>query len=294
MFFQMVREPCVAGQFYESSFDGLNKQIEECFHDKRGPGDVPVEKRTDKKISAILVPHAGYMFSGACAAWAYTEIAEAKFPDAFLLLGPNHFGSGSGISIGDWRTPLGLVKTHKDLIRGIKENTDLEITEHNHITEHSLEVQLPFLQFANKDMMPNLRIVPVTIGKDHDYQKIAKQLHDYLAKTKKDITIIVSTDFTHYGPSYRYVPFTSDIPKRLSKLDKDAIEFITKYDAAGFKEYVNKTGITICGFMPILVFLEMMRLREKQPRPHLLMHYTSGDVLNDYKNSVSYVSMVFK
>ncbi len=290
----MVREPCVAGQFYENSFDSLNKQIENCFYDKRGPGDLPIEKRSDKKISAILVPHAGYMFSGACAAWAYKEIAESKFPDAFLLLGPNHYGSGSGLSIGDWKTPLGLVKTHKDLVRGIKENTDLEIAEHNHITEHSLEVQLPFLQFSNKDTLPNIRIVPIVIGKEHEYEKIAKQLHNYLIKTNKTIITIVSTDFTHYGPNYRYVPFSSDIPKRLAKLDKDAIEIIKKYDAPKFKEYVNRTGITICGFMPILVFLEMMQLKEKKPRPHLLMYYTSGDVLNDYKNSVSYVSMVFK
>jgi len=290
----MVREPCVAGQFYENSFDSLNKQIENCFYDKRGPGDLPIEKRSDKKISAILVPHAGYMFSGACAAWAYKEIAESKFPDAFLLLGPNHYGSGSGLSIGDWKTPLGLVKTHKDLVRGIKENTDLEIAEHNHITEHSLEVQLPFLQFSNKDTLPNIRIVPIVIGKEHEYEKIAKQLHNYLIKTNKTIITIVSTDFTHYGPNYRYVPFSSDIPKRLAKLDKDAIEIIKKYDAPKFKEYVNRTGITICGFMPILVFLEMMQLKEKKPRSHLLMYYTSGDVLNDYKNSVSYVSMVFK
>ena len=115
----MVREPSVSGQFYESSFDSLNKQIENCFHDKRGPGDLPVEKRSDQRISAVIVPHAGYMFSGACAAWAHKEIAESNFPDAFILLGPNHFGTGSGLSIGDWRTPLGLVKTHKDLIRVI-------------------------------------------------------------------------------------------------------------------------------------------------------------------------------
>ena len=294
MFSFMVREPSVSGQFYESSFGALNKQIENCFHDKRGPGDLPIEKRSEQKISAVIVPHAGYLFSGACAAWSYKEIAESKFPDAFLLLGPNHFGTGSGLSIGDWRTPLGLVKTHKDLIRGIKENTDLNIAEHNHITEHSLEVQLPFLQFSNKDLIHNLRIVPITFGHDINFQEVGKQLHEYLKKVKKDIVIVVSTDFTHYGPSYRYVPFSSDIPERISKLDKGAIDLIMHFDTGGFKDYVNKTGITICGFMPILVFLEMMEQTEKKPKPHLLMHYTSGDVLGDYKNSVSYVSMVFK
>ncbi|MBN2368575.1 AmmeMemoRadiSam system protein B [Candidatus Woesearchaeota archaeon] len=288
----MVRKTAVAGQFYEEDFDALNKQIEECFYSERGPGDLPVKRDEKSRIKAVIVPHAGYGFSGACAAWAYKEIAEAKFPKAFLLLGPNHFGTGSGMSIEDWKMPFGLVKSEKDLIRGIKENTSLGIAEHNHITEHSLEVQLPLLQFSNRDRMADIRIIPAVISRDIDFLELGKELYDYLKG--KDITIIISSDFTHYGPNYSFMPFTTDIPERLTKLDKQAIDLISNYDVSGFKDFVNKTQITICGYMPILVFLAMMQHYEEKPKPHLLMHYTSGDVIGDYRNSVSYVSMVFK
>jgi MEMO1 family protein len=287
----MPRIPLYAGQFYDPMFDRLNKEIEDSFFSERGPGDLPV-KRSEKKMKAVVVPHAGYSFSGACAAWAYKEIAEAKFPKAFLLLGPNHHGLESGISIEDWKTPFGLVKTDKDLVREIKENTDLDINEDIHVHEHSLEVQLPFLQFACRDRMHDIRIVPVMIGRDWDFKKIGEQLYEVIKD--KDIIVIISSDFTHYGPSYSYVPFTTDVPERINALDKGAIDLILKLDTSGFKDYVNSTGITICGYMPILVFLAMMEQAGTKPRTELLMHYTSGDVLKNYKNSVSYASIIFR
>jgi AmmeMemoRadiSam system protein B len=289
----MVRETAVAGQFYENDFDYLTKQIEKCYTSKKGPGDLPIN-RSDSALTGVIVPHAGYDYSGACATWAYKEIAESSFPDVFLLLGPNHFGFGSGLSIEDWKTPFGIVKTDKDFIIGLKENTSLKIAEQNHLTEHSLEVQLPFLQFSNKDHMKDIRIAPIVLGRDFDYKKLAKQLHDFLKKQRNKVVFIMSTDFTHYGSHYGYVPFTSDIPERITQLDKGAIKKIMKYDSQGFKEYINKTGITMCGYMGVLVFLELMQYREKKPSSHLLMHYMSGDLTGDFSNSVSYVSMVFK
>jgi AmmeMemoRadiSam system protein B len=286
-----MREPAVAGQFYESDFDSLNKQIEACFNSERGPGALPI-KRTDKEIKAVIVPHAGYQFSGACAAWAYKEIAESQFPKAFVLLGPNHFGFGSGLSIEDWKTPFGVVKTDKDMVRGLKDNTQLKIAEQHHITEHSLEVQVPFLQFSNKDNIQFIKLVPMVFGRDIDFEVIGKELFDFFKN--KDVVFIISTDFTHYGSHYGYLPFTSDVPDRLNKLDKGATDLIMEFNTRGFKDYVNKTGITICGYMAILVFLAMMEHNENKPKPHLLMHYTSGDVVGDYRNSVSYASIVFK
>jgi hypothetical protein len=285
----MTREPAVAGEFYENTFEKLNKQIEDCFYSKFGPGDLPV-KRTGKKIKGVIAPHAGYFFSGACGAWAYKEIAESVFPRAYLILGPNHYGLGSGLSIEDWKTPFGLVKVEKDMVLGIKEKTGLKIAEENHVAEHSLEVQLPFLQYANRDKLQDIRIIPLVIGRDLDYYETGKKLADFLKN--KDIVVIISSDFTHYGPSYRYVPFSTDIPNRITALDNGAIEHIMKLDTNGFKEYVNKTGITICGYMPILIFLSI--IEQSETKPNLLMHYTSGDVLGSYKNSVSYVSIVFK
>ncbi len=278
-----MRSPVVAGQFYASDFLELNKQIEECF--REGPGALPV-KRTAQKIKAIIVPHAGYVFSGKCAAWAYKEIAESHFPKTYVLLGFSHHGMRSGISIEDWKTPFGLVKTNKDLARELKDIVPINEEPHTH--EHSIEVQLPFLQFANKDRMKEIRILAISIGRDLDYKKVGTGLASALAG--KDVVIIVSSDFTHYGPSYGYVPFTTDIPERLNKLDKQAIDLITALDVDGFAKFINETNITICGYYPILTLMKMLN----QAEGSLLMHYTSGDITKDYRNSVSYASILFK
>jgi MEMO1 family protein len=290
----MARETAVAGQFYESDFMKLDKQIDGCFNSKLGPGDLPV-KRSDKRIvNGIIVPHAGYQFSGPCAAWAHKEIAEARFPQDFIILGPNHYGESSSLSADDWKTPFGLVRTDKELVRQIKEATGIPVDEELHRNEHSLEVQIPMLQFSNKDRVTDMRIVPLVLGQDIDYKAVGKKLHDVISRLNRDITFVISSDFTHYGRNYHYLPFTSDIKERLIALDKGAIDLIMRFDTEGFRKYVNETGITICGYMPILVYLAMLEHETKKPKPELLMHYTSGDVLNDFKNSVSYVSIVFR
>ncbi len=281
-----MREPIATG-FYEDNFDALEKQIIECFKHKLGPGDLPIKKR-DKKLKAVIVPHAGYSYSGPCAAWAYKEIAESQFPDTFILLGPTHTSSKSGISLEDWKTPFGIVKTDKDLAIKIKENTELEIDEETHIDEHSIEVQLPFLQFVNKDKLSNLKIVAIAIANDIDYRKLANDLKK-ITKDKK-IVFIVSSDFTHYGPDYGYVPFSSDIKERLENLDKEAFNHIKNLNADGFADFINKSGATICGFMPILLLLEML----EKAKVEVLLYYTSAALTGDERNSVSYASITFR
>lgn len=293
----MIRKPVVSGQFYEGNFNDLNKQIEACFYSNKGPGDLPVKRRL-KKIIGVISPHAGYFFSGPCAAWSYMEIAESEFPDSYILLGPNHYGYESGMSSRDWQTPLGIVETDKEIIKEIEKNSILKVNEQCHEFEHSIEVQLPFLQFASRDNLKELKIVPISIGQDIDFNEVGKQLYEIVNKLNKKVVFIVSSDFTHYGRNYHYLPFTTDVKKRIYELDNNAIELIKKIDLNGFKDYLNKTGITICGYMPILVFLkildEMKNKENKEIKSEMLMHYTSGDVLGDFKNSVSYVSMVFR
>ncbi|MBD3203110.1 AmmeMemoRadiSam system protein B, partial [Candidatus Woesearchaeota archaeon] len=203
-----------------------------------------------------------------------------------------HQGLSSGISIEDWKTPFGLVKTDKDLAILLKNKTGLKINEKPHMNEHSIEVQLPFLQFANKDLIKEIRIVAVSVGRDVDFNKLGSDLTSLL--NKKDVIYIVSTDFTHYGPNYGYVPFTSDIPERLNKLDKEAIDLIKNLEIEKFREFLNKTHITICGYYPTLLLMKILSESEIKTKGSLLMHYTSADIVGDYKNSVSYASILFK
>ncbi len=282
----MTRKSVVAGSFYESDPEKLKQQIKECFLSKFGPGKLP-EEQTKGRIKAVIVPHAGYYFSGGCAAHAYKKITESKSPDTFILIGPNHRSYGSGLSFVDWETPLGIVKTNKELVTELTEKTSLNVDKNCHEKEHSLEVQLPFLQFLGMKK----EIVAISLGQDINLIQLGNELFEALKN--KNVVYIISSDFTHYGFNYGYVPFTDNVKENLNKLDKKAIDLILNFDIEGFKEYLDKTKITICGAVPILVLLTIMN-NYKEKTSELLKYYTSTDVLGDYRNSVSYASILMR
>lgn len=287
----MDRKPIASGIFYESTFDKLEKQIKSCFNHKLGPGDLPT-KRKHKEILGVIAPHAGYSFSGPCAAWAYKEIAESKFPKTYVILGPNHTGSGAEFStylFSDWQTPLGIIKVDKDLgNKLIKKFPDLKNEAEAHLEEHSIEVQLPFLQFASKDNLDKLKFLPICI-KSHDYDKLTKLALALLEF--KDILLICSTDFTHYGPNYNFLPFIHSKKENLYNLDAKFIEYIKQLNSKGFYESSKKT--TICGRAPILTIMQFAKAKASK-KVLLLAYYTSGDIINNYENAVAYASIVFK
>ena len=284
-----VREPVAAGTFYEANPKLLEKEIKDCFKLKKGPGALPISKREGFVYGAI-VPHAGYTYSGYSAAWAYKALGEAEPADTYIILGPNHSGlGGSSLTTQNFSTPLGIVRTDKALANYLVKKEVIVDSELPHLEEHSVEVQIPFLQFINRNF-DSWKILPIVLSNDIDYKKLALAIKEAMVDLKKRITVIASSDFTHYGHAYGYIPFSSDIPDRIRKLDEGAIEFIKKLDDEGFLNYVYETGATICGALPIAVLLRLMAHR----KPELLQYYTSADLIGDYKNSVSYVSMIFK
>lgn len=287
-----IRKPIVAGQFYESDFNSLNKQIIECFESKKGPGALPINKRKDRVLGAV-VPHAGYFFSGPCAAWSYKEIAESEFPDLFVVIGPNHSGLGRTSTIlDDWETPFGVIKADKEFGKKLISNSCIVEDSLAHLHEHSIEVQIPFLQFVSKDHLKDLRFIPITVGFDCNVSEIASGIKKTIQESGKKVCIIASSDFTHYGFSYGYVPFSTDVKENMQKLDNGAISFIKALDSRGFLEYVNKKQATICGAVPIAVLTELMK--DKAKKVNLMQYYTSADIMGDYNNAVGYASIVFK
>lgn len=286
----MPRKPIVAGMFYESGFDGLDKQINACFNSKSGPGDLPVKKR-EKNIFGIIAPHAGYQFSGPCAAWAYKEIAESKFADVYIMLGLSHSGCRSCVSLEDWETPFGTIRVDKEFNRVLMANSGLKQDEGAHSQEHSIEVQLPFLQFANKDYLDKLKIAPVIISGDIDCKDIARAIAKTVKQTMRKAVIIASSDFTHFGLNYGYFPFSDNIKENMYSLDKKAIEYIKKLDSARFLYHIEKTGATICGKMPIAAMIETTKLLGAK-KACLLHYYTSGDIISDYSSAVGYAAIV--
>lgn len=282
-----MRGAVVAGQFYEGSLGELDEQIKNCFTDARGPGALPIKKR-EGIIKGVIVPHAGYAYSGACAAWAYKAIAESKFAEIFIVMGPSHGGFRSCLSADDWETPFGVVNVHKSFAKELSKKSGLAINEGAHATEHSIEVQLPFLQFSCKDYLDKIRVVPLMIGHEVDYKALGVAIRDSIGERK--VCIISSSDFTHYGFNYGYVPFFKDRKENMYKLDKGAIDIIKGGNASRFLGYVDKTQATICGAYPIAVLLESLDAEKAE----LLQYYTSGDVVNDYNNAVGYASILFR
>ena len=282
----MIREPCVAGQFYSDDPEELRQQIEDSFKSKFGPG-FPEKKKGKSKIKAIISPHAGYFFSGACAAHGFKEIAEGNMPDTFIIIGLSHNYPKTAVSKNDWKTPSGTVKNDKELTEMIAKNCSIPVDERLHSFEHSLEVQVPFLQFIFKGK--EINISPIIVSEDTDFKEIGKGIKKAIKESKKDIIIITSSDFTHFGSSYGYHPFNKDVKENLYKLDKGAIDLILKKDSKGFLQYIEKTGATICGRIPIATLLEAVECKKIR----LLKYYTSGDVIGDYSSAVGYASIAF-
>ena len=285
-----MRQPVAAGTFYESDPKLLRKQIKNCFLSERGPGALPVSKRKGSILGAII-PHAGYVYSGACAAWAYKELAEAEFPDLYIIIGPNHTGLGSSaLTTEAFLTPFGKVRVDKGFAAELLKKGSIVESELPHLDEHSIEVQLPFLQFINENKIEQLKILPIVLSQDIDYKALALDIKETIVETNKKVVVIASSDFTHYGHNFGYVPFSSDVAKRIYDLDNGAIDFIKKRDDEGFLNYIYETGATICGAIPIATLLRTINPKKVE----LLQYYTSGDLMSDYKNSVSYASIVFR
>ncbi len=280
----ITRNPAVAGTFYPASKTSLENTIESYYE------NVGDDTLKGEEVLAIIVPHAGYTYSGQTAAFAYKDIADKK---TILLLAPSHhiyFHGASIANVTHYKTPLGEIKlsTKTGTIREDLEKASLLYKEKDpHKKEHAIEVQLPFLQVSLTDF----EIIPILIGSATDYTDI-KKIADILKKQIDESTlIVVSSDFTHYGPRYSYVPFTENIQKSIEGLDYDALEYIEYEESEGFYNYIHESSATICGSIPITILLEIIRGRELKGK---LMHYdTSGRITGDYTNSVSYVSYVF-
>ncbi len=276
----MIREPIVAGQFYPGDREELSSMVKGLF------GSIP--KGSKVTAAGIIAPHAGYVFSGRCAAKSFRALADA---DVFIILGFSHSGIGRerlSLSAAGWKTPLGICKTDRVLADTLIKEGIAVIDETAHAHEHSIEVQLPFLQVLHKEPV----ILPVSVPGHVDFKSSGQKIGEAIKASGKRISIIASSDFTHHGPNYGYTPFHDNIRENLRKLDMDAVDLIMKLDSDGFLAYIERTGATICGSAPIALQIEVMKALGNK-NAELLDYVTSGDITGDHSNSVSYVSLAY-
>ena len=263
----MIRKPAAAGTFYPSNKEALTEEIERSFI--KGFGKLPSVKKGGGKIKGMVVPHAGYIYSGYVAASAYGEMAENGMASNFIIIGPNHTGYGSPVALmaeGEWETPLGIAKIAEDaknFVKGIIDNDSIA-----HKYEHSIEVQIPFLQFLDN----NFKFIPICLGLQ-DYET-SIEVGEIISSAKESI-IIASTDFSHV--SFSKFPSNEDIDRNVREKDKMAIEKILNLDEKGLIEVVEENNITMCGYGGVAAMLHAVK-KWGAKKAKLLRYATSYDV----------------
>jgi len=274
------RKPVVSGVFYSDNLLALRSQIEKLFLSPIGPGqlaDLPT--KSIQKSFGLVLPHAGYVYSGSISAWGILELSRRGKPETVVLIGPSHTGMGKPISIwnrGSWETPFGNIEIDTELADLLLSRYDYASGDfEGHMGEHSLEVNLPMLQYIyGRDF----RILPVAMM---DQRKgTALELGEQFAylRTLKPLLIIASTDLNHY-----------ESESVTQKKDQEVIDAIVSMDVERLYSVISEQHISMCGFGPTAALMS-----SGDWNPKLLKHATSGEISGDYQRVVGYVSMLFE
>ncbi len=265
-----TREPYVSGAFYPDDYEKLKEYIE-------GYMNVEIPDIKYKKLIGAIVPHAGYMYSGHTAAYAYKLIEKAKNRD-FLIIGPNHSGFPSYPAIyrnGYWNTPLGYANINSDLSERMLLKSDIiRDDKEAHIIEHSIEVQIPFLQYIFKG---NFTFSPIILG--NQGAPVARNIAETIESMEEKPFVLISSDFNHY---LQY--------DKNNELDQILINDIEGLHILKYYEDIKKYGISACGFGAIAIL--MIVTKQMKGKIELLNHSNSGDFSNDKKRVVGYSAMI--
>lgn len=282
----MKRMPAHAGSFYPKDKEELIEAIEKAFLHPLGPGRKPVlgQDYSGKMIGA-MVPHAGYIYSGHVAAHAYLRMAEAGKPEVVFIVGPNHWGYGVPIALDEnesWVTPLGEVEVDIELSKELATRERLlrfDFIAHRY--EHSLEVQVPFLQYI---FGSDFRIVPIAmmLQTPEASQRVGKVLSDVIEEHGLKSYVVASSDMSHYVEA-----------KIAREKDKLALDRILSLDYEGLYNVVIEEDISMCGVGPVMTLIYVGK-RLGYMNAKLLKYANSGDVTGDYSQVVAYASVSFE
>jgi MEMO1 family protein len=271
----MHRDPAVAGHFYKGNPEGLKKQVEGFL----------LPDAQHRKAIGIVAPHAGLIYSGSVAGAVYSSI---EIPDTIVLIGPNHTGLGASLSLmssGTWETPLGIVRVDERLASAIlAKSPRIRDDSLAHLREHSLEVQLPFLQYLKKD----IKIVPIQML-DTRYEMcvmlgtaLGEAIKDRVQGEvkKQDVLIVASSDMSHYEQA-----------SVAREKDYKAIQKVLDLDPEGLYRTVRDSGITMCGFGPAVAMLVASKTLGAE-KAELVKYANSGEVSGDDDRVVGYAGII--
>ncbi len=274
-----VLKSSIAGSWYSADANELRTQIAGYL------AKAQAEPRRD--VIALVLPHAGYAYSGPTAAHGVRSLGRSY--TRVVVIGPTHRlpmeDSFSVPRVTHYETPLGQVPLDVEFIGKLLRYPIFQSIPAAHQQEHSVEIEIPLLQCTLTDF----KLVPIVAGQC-SLEAVAEAGRILVSLIDADTLVVASSDFTHYGPQYRYVPFKENVPEGIRELDMGAFEFIRKLDAGGLLNYRDHKHATICGCVPIAVLLEMLG---KDTKTELLRYTTSGEATGDHTNSVSYLAIAF-
>ncbi|HEU4402678.1 MAG TPA: AmmeMemoRadiSam system protein B [Candidatus Polarisedimenticolia bacterium] len=266
----MIRRPAVAGRFYPAEQAALRNELRDMTHGKKPPAE--------PRGLALMVPHAGYVYSGRVAAATYTSV---RLPSRVVVLCPNHTGQGEPIAVmdrGSWELPLGMAPIDNPLATAILARcASARVDEEAHRAEHSLVVQIPFLQFLVED----LRFVPICVGTMRLtlLLELGRAVGDAIRADGGEVLLVISSDMSHYVPV-----------EEAERQDRKALDRVLALDPEGLHSVVLREEISMCGVAPAVAGLEAARqLGARQGR--LVTYATSGDKNGDYQSVVGYAGV---
>ncbi|CCO23871.1 AmmeMemoRadiSam system protein B [Maridesulfovibrio hydrothermalis] len=268
----MNRKPVVAGRFYTDNPQQLKQELKQFIGPLNKKAAAPYDR-------LVMLPHAGYMFSGEPCG---KTLAGANLAPTIILLGPNHTGLGSPLSVwdcGSWEFPGGKLDVDEDLAQQlIDSGTGFVENQAAHSREHSLEVIVPFLHYLN----PEIRIVPVCVSESAPkvLHKAGEAIADIIDAYSKPVSIVVSSDMSHFIKA-----------DKAKKMDSMALEAIIRMDPADLYSIVSSNQISMCGVLPMT--MGMYAAKKLGANAGRLIEYTnSGKVTGDFESVVAYAGVV--
>ncbi|MFP4189617.1 MAG: AmmeMemoRadiSam system protein B [Candidatus Woesearchaeota archaeon] len=277
------------GDIFSKGFDELTREIESCFLEEPGPGTLPETRDNDDTISGILVPEDEYRLAGFSMAWAYKEIAETCFKDVYVIIG--HTNGDSSLITRDIMTPLGTIRTDTEITSALANESGIATKDDTGEINDSIAVQLPFLQYASRDKLSQLRVVCIELGEvtEKQLKVLAHFLKKILREKSRKYCMVCSTNLTEFGERFGYKPFIYNIEESIENIDYHIIDAIQKRDWKDVLDFVKKEKANIPGHLGIALFMLLLDRYDSK----LLQYYRSDYVDKDTENTVSFLSMEF-
>ncbi|MEA3275601.1 MAG: AmmeMemoRadiSam system protein B [Pseudomonadota bacterium] len=279
---ERVREAALAGAWYPGDAQQLAEYVDGLF-------DAVEVSPPEAPVRALIAPHAGYLYSGKTAAEAFARVKGSTYARV-IVLAPSHRSGFRGLSIADveaYETPLGRIPLDATAVNELRKSDLVTADPIAHAREHAIEIELPLLQRA---LAPGWQLVPVLVGEleAEEYPAVADLLRPL---ADESTLVVVSSDFTHYGPRFDFTPFPLDegTPDKIRGLDNQIIERILAADGPGLLDVQAQTGITVCGYRPLALLLHLL---PADARIEQIAYAISGELTGDWGSSVSYVGMV--